>query len=58
MRCCICGEKIDVEPITKWDQGHNASPIREGRCCTDCNTTVVIPERMRRMFITRKTRLD
>lgn len=45
--CSICGEDIDVDPISGWDGGHNAAPVNDGRCCTRCNTTVVIPRRIR-----------
>tara|TARA_R100000687_G_scaffold21469_2_gene17880 strand:- start:195 stop:497 length:303 start_codon:yes stop_codon:yes gene_type:complete len=31
--------------------GSNAAPVKDGRCCTECNITVVIPARMK---ITRK----
>ena len=49
--CCICGEKIDamVNPDTGkeiWTKGHNAEPVKEGRCCSDCNNKVVVPLRI------------
>jgi len=37
--CSICGKNF--EPI-----GHNAQPINDGRCCTNCNYEVVIPARI------------
>lgn len=38
--CCICGE-----PIVGY--GHNPNPVKKnGRCCNDCNATVVIPARL------------
>lgn len=37
--CSICDELYD-----SW--GHNAEPISNGRCCEQCNATVVIPKRM------------
>ena len=46
MDCSICGHPIESE--AGWDQGHNAEPITEGRCCNWCNTNVVIPVRIRR----------
>jgi len=46
MRCSICGEEIDI--VATWTQGHNAEPINAGRCCSQCNDTKVIPERIRR----------
>jgi len=53
--CCICGKKIDamVSPDTGkeiWTKGHNALPVKDGRCCSWCNNEKVIPERMRRIM--------
>ena len=40
MKCCICGKPI-ADPY-----GHNPQPIKQsGRCCGNCNQTVVIPAR-------------
>ena len=52
MKCCICKEKIDKLTLPNsdqvfWDQGHNAQPVMEGRCCTKCNMEVVIVERLK-----------
>jgi hypothetical protein len=44
--CSICGGVIDVDPISGWDEGHNAAPVNDGRCCTKCNNTIVIPRRI------------
>ena len=49
--CCICGEKIDamVSPDTGkeiWIKGHNALPVKDGRCCSDCNNKIVVPLRI------------
>lgn len=33
-QCCMCG--IEIEGM-----GHNAQPLRGGRCCDDCNQTVI-----------------
>ena len=44
--CIICNDNIGVD-VNGWDGGHNASPIKEGQCCENCNRTKVIPERMR-----------
>ena len=38
--CSICG-KVFV------GFGNSASPINDGICCDNCNSTVVIPERIR-----------
>ena len=47
--CVICGLEIDI--ITsgdfEWSDGHNAEPVKEGRCCTECNNSVVIPTRLK-----------
>ena len=39
-RCVICGELI-------VGYGHNAVPVRDGRCCDVCNDFRVIPARLR-----------
>ena len=49
--CCICDEKIDamVNPDTGkeiWTKGHNALPVKDGRCCSDCNNKIVVPLRI------------
>lgn len=39
--CCICGK-----PYTHW--GNNPEPVmpfESGRCCDECNSTVVIKAR-------------
>jgi len=46
MKCSICGENIKVHPLSGWDQGHNAQPINNGRCCDVCNSKIVIPKRI------------
>jgi hypothetical protein len=43
-KCVICDRPIDV--IGNWTEGHNALPITEGRCCTNCNENKVLPARM------------
>ena len=30
-----------------WTHGHNARPVAEGQCCSDCNYSVVVPARLR-----------
>ena len=53
MKCCICQNEIDIQYNENgeivWDQGHNADPVAEGRCCTACNWLTVVPTRLRRM---------
>ena len=44
MNCSIC--KNDVRD----KYGHNAQPINNGRCCDMCNTTFVIPFRIKEIF--------
>ena len=39
--CCLCDQKIEVHPLNGWFEGHNASPLAEGRCCDNCNNKVV-----------------
>ena len=51
LNCSICKAKID-EQFTKnankvyWSEGHNAEPINDGRCCSECNAWIVIPKRL------------
>jgi len=45
MKCSICTNEIDVQS-NGWEEGHNALPLSNGRCCTICNDTEVIPMRM------------
>lgn len=44
-RCCICANPIEVEPLSGWADGHNAEPVKSGRCCSWCNDMIVIPRR-------------
>ena len=44
MDCSICHLEIDDE------FGHNAEPINTGRCCDSCNSTFVIPHRIKLQF--------
>ncbi len=43
--CSICEEPI---PTTSygWSEGNNAQPINDGRCCDNCDATVVFPKRI------------
>jgi hypothetical protein len=29
-----------------WTHGHNALPVKDGRCCTQCNESKVLPARL------------
>lgn len=42
-KCSICKEMHS-------DYGNNAQPINDGVCCDYCNTTMVIPARIRRLI--------
>jgi len=50
MQCVICKGEIEKqyteEGVMYWDQGNNAQPIDDGRCCNECNATIVIPARL------------
>lgn len=41
--CDLCGAGYE-------GFGHNAAPLVEGRCCDDCNTLRVLPERLYRVL--------
>ena len=38
-KCSICGQTV-------VGYGNNARPVNGGRCCDECNDTVVIPARI------------
>jgi hypothetical protein len=42
-QCVIC-----TGPIEGY--GHNAAPVKPGRCCSICNDIHVIPARLRAMY--------
>lgn len=44
MLCSICFNEI--KPVGDWTTGNNAEPVNSGRCCQDCDNTVVIPARL------------
>ena len=54
MKCNICGLEIEIDADGKWDGGHNADPITEGRCCERCNFALVIPARLREFQLRRQ----
>ena len=41
--CSICGKEGS-------GYGNNAYPINSGRCCNECNSMYVIPERLKRIW--------
>jgi hypothetical protein len=45
MNCSICKNPIEVQ-ANGWEGGHNAFPLTNGKCCTNCNDNEVIPMRM------------
>lgn len=45
MKCSICHGPILPEPHG-WAGGHQAAPINDGRCCSECNSQIVIPARI------------
>lgn len=51
LSCSICSKPI--LPEYGWSGGHNAQPVNDGRCCSDCNTKVVVPMRIQRMLAKR-----
>lgn len=46
VKCCLCKKEIEI--IGTWEEGNNAQPLKNGRCCGKCNETKVIPERLKR----------
>lgn len=59
MKCSICKGEIEVKKDPKtgkvfWDQGNNAQPINDGRCCDKCDLEVVIPKRIEKVINQRK----
>ena len=56
MECAICKEEIPSRG--GWDQGNNAEPVNDGRCCDDCNWNVVIPARMNILYLEELTHGD
>jgi hypothetical protein len=45
MKCCLCKKEIPVE-ANGYAEGHNAEPLRKGRCCNECNLAIIIPLRL------------
>ena len=43
--CCLCGRHFDNE------YSHNAQPVKDGRCCIECNATKVMPARLKDMGV-------
>ena len=55
MMCVICHKEIEKqfteEGVMYWDQGNSAEPISDGRCCNNCNDTIVTPARITEMIV-------
>ena len=54
LTCSICSCPIEVE-INGWAGGHNAQPLNDGRCCSECNSFYVIPARLAQMGLLKKS---
>lgn len=46
-KCVICKREI-------VGYGNNAEPVRKGRCCDHCNSTVILPMRFEIMRINQR----
>ena len=50
LECVICEGDIEQKKTPEgkvyWNQGENAEPYAEGRCCAYCNSVFVIPSRL------------
>ena len=48
--CCICNGPIDPHTTPEgevyWTHGHNAEPVKKGRCCSTCNREKVLTARL------------
>ncbi len=50
--CCLCGNKVEekINPYdgkVYWNQGEDAQPVKDGRCCKICNINIVLPARLK-----------
>lgn len=55
LTCVICSGDIDhhIDPTTGecyWTLGHNAAPVKDGRCCDTCEATAVTTARLKPLF--------
>jgi hypothetical protein len=50
--CCLCGEPCEAWHAEPTGYGHNPDPlgVDGDRCCDACNSTYVIPARLRRIY--------
>ena len=58
MICVICKNEIDKQytedGVMYWDQGNNAEPIANGRCCNKCDRDIVVPHRLAEVLINKE----
>lgn len=54
MECCICGGEIEKIRNDKgeviWDQGNDAYPVEDGRCCNVCERSKVLPVKLGKAY--------
>jgi hypothetical protein len=43
-KCVLCGKECE----NKW--GNNPQPLKSGKCCNKCNSTKVIPARIKMFY--------
>ena len=55
LKCVICNGSIEPEKTPDgqiyWEGGHNAHPVRDGRCCFKCVETVVFTARLKELGV-------
>jgi len=55
LKCVICNGSIEPERTPDgqiyWEGGHNAHPVRDGRCCFKCVETVVFTARLKELGV-------
>jgi hypothetical protein len=44
--CCFCDGPLWTPEDKTWTGGHNAEPIKDGRCCRPCRDLHVLPVRV------------
>lgn len=53
LECVICEGDIEQKKTEDgkvyWNQGENAEPYAEGRCCSYCHSVFVLPKRMEKL---------
>jgi len=46
LKCSICDKSIRPSHYDNGGYGFNPHPVASGRCCSDCDNSVVIPARL------------